>query len=151
MFYFYGYSVVLLGDTVLLHKTGWFFLNLILNLCGRASIVCNAGIILPLVPRYLLLWGGGGNEVFNHSCWKGHKLFSHQVNSWDPQTLRALHLFWVGASCTALSMGYFHCLLPNSNRLPLALLSPACRLLNSRSHWSSWTPSYCGLKASACR
>lgn len=42
-------------------------------------------------------------------------------------------------------MGYFHCLLPNSNRLPLAPLSPACHLLNSRSYGSSWPSSYCGL------
>lgn len=88
---------------------------------------------------------GGDNEVFITLAGRDT---NYSLPEWTHGILRPsghFICFWVGASCTALSMGYFHCLLPNSNGLPLAPLSPACHLLSSRSHWSSWTPSYCGL------
>lgn len=52
---------------------------------------------------------------------------------------------WSRASCTALSMGFFPLSASKLLSPSISPLSPACHLLNSGSHWSSWTLSYCSL------
>lgn len=122
---------------------------------GRASIVCDAGIILPLVPRYMMLWGGGNEDFITLPG----RDTNYSLPEWTRGILRpprALHWFWVdsslyewipdqGPAAQPSLWTSFHCLLPNSYHLPLAPLSPACHLLNSGSHWSSWSLSYCSL------
>lgn len=100
-----------------------------------------------------MLWGGGNEDFITLP---GRDTNYSLPESWDPQTPQGTSLVlsrfftlwmnsWSRACCTALSMDFFPL---SASKLLSPSVSPAepCfHLLNSGSHWSSWTLSYCSL------